>query len=201
MPNPMAHTSLLVCGLNIMKTNHGYTKKCKRIIAPNCHHAATFTCYKSQHLFDDDRTCRQMVSAISLAKTKHEFKLLAWVIMPWHVHILLLPSHKTPTISQVLKTMKQSQSRKYIHSNRDKPNRLLRLRTGLKSPKHRFWQAGGGHDRIINSELELRNWFDYIHYNPVKAGLVESPEDWKYSSARAWADQEEPLLEIDKEWL
>jgi putative transposase len=42
----------------------------------------------------------------------------------------------------------------------------------------------------------LRQKLDYIHYNPVKIGLVDRPEDWRYSSARNYFGQD-ALLEID----
>ena len=40
--------------------------------------------------------------------------------------------------------------------------------------------------------------FQYMHDNPVRKGFVESPEDWKYSSARNWLNDDNNIIEISK---
>lgn len=62
---------------------------------------------------------------------------------------------------------------------------------------HRFWQAGGGFDRNVRDEDELLREIDYIHLNPVRRGLVKTPCDWAWSSAR-WYAGEESVLPIDE---
>ncbi len=47
----------------------------------------------------------------------------------------------------------------------------------------RFW------DHVIRDEVDLERHFDYIHWNPVKHGFVQNPEDWQESSYRHWAKQ------------
>ncbi|MDT8410696.1 MAG: transposase [Wenzhouxiangellaceae bacterium] len=44
-------------------------------------------------------------------------------------------------------------------------------------------------EHVIRDDDDLRNHVDYIHYNPVKHGLVERPADWKYSSFSKWLDR------------
>ena len=46
--------------------------------------------------------------------------------------------------------------------------------------QRRFWE------HTVKDESDLERHFDYIHYNPVKHGLVESPRDWPYSSFHRW---------------
>jgi len=70
--------------------------------------------------------------------------------------------------------------------------------TGGKVEYH-FWQDGPGHDRNVNEPVVIHEEIRYFHENPVKAGLVVRPEDWKWSSARAWAGEENPILTIDME--
>ena len=50
--------------------------------------------------------------------------------------------------------------------------------------------------RLITTEDMLRQKLEYIHYNPVRIGLVDRPEDWRYSSARNYFGQD-GVLEID----
>ena len=49
----------------------------------------------------------------------------------------------------------------------------------------RFWQAGGGFDRNLCNPKAIHSSVNYIEYNPVRAGLVNAPEEWQWSSARA----------------
>jgi hypothetical protein len=56
-------------------------------------------------------------------------------------------------------------------------------------------------DVIIISEEQMRTKLNYIHNNPVKAGLVSNPEDDRYTSAGDWLDNRPGLLPIDKNWL
>ena len=61
----------------------------------------------------------------------------------------------------------------------------------------RFWQAGGGYDRNIRDEEEMLEKARYIHANPVRRGLVDSPADWKWSSARWYEGVRDGELVID----
>lgn len=64
-----------------------------------------------------------------------------------------------------------------------------------KESQHQAWQEGV-HPQAITSEEMLRQKLDYIHYNPVKIGLVDHPEDWRYSSACNYFGRE-GVMEID----
>ena len=101
-------------------------------------------------LFDDGRRCR----------------LLAWAIMPNHVH-LLVEMWQTP-LSKLLHSWKILTSKR--------ANALLG-RAG------QLWQEDY-RDRYIRSEAHYAKAVRYIENNPVKAGLVKSPEEWRFSSAR-----------------
>lgn len=57
----------------------------------------------------------------------------------------------------------------------------------MRSEKGPLWQ-GRYFDRVMRTMKEYRETVEYIHGNPVKAGLVRRPEDWKWSSARDYAE-------------
>lgn len=50
----------------------------------------------------------------------------------------------------------------------------------MKFWQKRFW------DHIIRDECDFERHLDYIHYNPVKHGLVTKPEDWPHTSFTSW---------------
>jgi putative DNA methylase len=95
------------------------------------------------------------------------YKLLAWVIMPNHVHMLMQLEQSWP-LDKIMHSIKSYTAN---HSNK-----LLR-RSG------HFWQREY-FDRFIRDEGHFRAAVQYIHYNPVVAKLTEKPEQWRYSSAR-----------------
>ncbi len=63
----------------------------------------------------------------------------------------------------------------------------------------RMWQPRFD-DVIIYSEKQFRIKIEYIHNNPVKAGLVPAAKDYEYSSARDWLTNEKGLVPLDKNW-
>ena len=95
-----------------------------------------------------------------------DYRLLAWVVMPNHVH-LLVEIWQTPQ-AQLVKNWKGYSARRL--------NRALG-RSG------KLWQDDYW-DRYIRDEVHYRKVVQYIEWNPVKAGLVKSPEHWLFSSAR-----------------
>ena len=94
------------------------------------------------------------------------YVLIAWCIMPNHVHALIkiLPDHSLTSIIHSWKSFTAHRA-----------NQLLK-RKGI------FWQLDY-HDRYIRDDKHYQSAINYIHNNPVKAGLVTTPSQWLYSSA------------------
>jgi len=97
------------------------------------------------------------------------YKLLAWVIMPNHVHILIETFAEYP-LSSVVHSWKSFTALQ--------ANKLLR-REGA------FWYREY-YDRFIRDEQHFQNAVFYIHNNPVRAGLANCAEEYPFSSARRW---------------
>jgi len=183
-----------------MKTDTGYRKKCRRYNVPGHAHGLTFSCYMNRPFLESNRARHYFIHAVKRARMAHRFDLWAWVIMPDHVHLLVYPRVGNHSISPILKSIKQSVSRRFIlHLRKNDPKGLLLLETSYESPRYRFWQPGGGHDRNIHTHDGLIELVNYIHNNPVKSGLVAEPEDWPWSSARAWILEDDDPIGINKE--
>jgi len=95
------------------------------------------------------------------------YYLIAWVVMPNHVHVMI-ETNNNYTLSQIIHSWKSYTAKE--------ANKILQ-REGV------FWQADYW-DRFIRDELHFYRVIEYIHNNPVKAGLCKKPEDWLFSSAR-----------------
>jgi putative transposase len=64
---------------------------------------------------------------------------------------------------------------------------------------YRFWQRGGGYDRNLRGTGEVFEKIDYIHKNPLRKNLVESAEEWYWSSCKSRADGVEGPIPLKTE--
>jgi len=94
------------------------------------------------------------------------YKLLEWVVMPNHVHVLV-EINAEYQLSQIVHSWKSFTAKE--------ANRIL-------GTSGRYWQPDY-FDRFIRDDAHYVNAVAYIHQNPVKAKLVTKPEDWPYGSA------------------
>jgi REP element-mobilizing transposase RayT len=94
------------------------------------------------------------------------YTLMAWVIMPNHVHAILQPFDEEP-LWAIVQTWKSVTS-----------HRIQRRQGG----QGRLWQRSY-FDRMIRDTRHLAQSVLYIEHNPVQAGLAATPEDWRWSSA------------------
>jgi putative transposase len=159
-------------------------------------HELTFSCYKRQPFLINDKPKEFLVTAINKAREKHQFDLWAYVFMPEHIHLFIFPRSEEYSISDILKSIKQSVSRKVVNLLKESdPGTLRYLETRLRQPRYRFWQDGGGYDRNYWSTDNIRSQIEYIHYNPVRRGFVVNPEEWFWSSAGDWlAGRDGPIV-------
>jgi putative transposase len=123
--------------------------------------------------------------------------LLAWVIMPEHIHLLVLPNHEVADVPMILWGLKKPFAQRVISRWRELGAPILH-RLERPDGSARFWQGGGGYDRNIVSTAEYLEKRCYIHENPVHRGLCNDALDWPWSSATWYSDQRErSLLQID----
>ncbi|MCD4728634.1 MAG: hypothetical protein K8R46_13290, partial [Pirellulales bacterium] len=85
----------------------------------------------------------------------------------------------------------------YLRTNA--PNFLERLKVIRPTGRieYRFWLQGGGYDRNIDNSKTAWHCVNYLHNNPVRRGLVESPVDWEWSSAQWYAGRTNVRLAMD----
>ncbi len=175
-------------------------QKYARFNVPGHAHALTFSCFRNRNFLNYNRTRLYLTSALKRARGTHVLDTWAFVIMPDHVHLLIWPRNETYSISQILKSIKLPVAMRAISFLRTNHPEILRLmETGLKVPRYRFWQDGGGFDSNITECDEMLKLVEYLHNNPVRRGLVERPDAWYWSSARAWLYGDEQPLKIDRE--
>lgn len=140
--------------------------------------------------------------AIDEARNSGGFLLFAYVIMLDHMHLL---TNCPDTSAEVLRYLKGITGRRVIDYLKEKnyENSLAKLRHKNWKRKHRYslWQQDKNVFSVYSEAMFMQK-VNYIHLNPVKAGLVESAIDYRWSSARIWHGREaedEPLrMDVDR---
>lgn len=159
-----------------------YQKRMKRREHPSHARFLTFSCRHRLPLFANPAIRDRFVDHLVGMARERNMRLFAWVVMPEHVHILLLPPPGQPAVGDTLALMKQRFATEILRHWRSLHAPILD-RLSEPGGRTRFWQPGGGYDRNIYSDDELIVKAEYIHANPVRRGLVDHPTKWKWSSA------------------
>jgi REP element-mobilizing transposase RayT len=144
-----------------------------------------------------------LYDSLNFYRYKQEFKLLGYVIMPDHMHLILWP-FGTPTISDIMRDHKKFTSTRIIRqANIEQIEAWMtafeQAGRETRRSEHKVWQDSYW-DVNIYTERFLRQKLNYLHRNPLRAGLVESPEQYVYSSYRNYVFGEQWLIEIDQDW-
>lgn len=147
----------------------------------------TFSCYRRMPLLTNDPWRRMLAKGIDRAAERHGFRVVAFVFMPEHVHLLTYPTTATVRLDLFLKAVKRPFSWRVKQRLIEARSPLLKTLTVAERPgvsRFRFWQEGGGYDRNLRTEDATLAAVDYIHLNPVRRGLRDQAVCWKWSSAR-----------------
>ncbi len=138
-----------------------------------------------------------ITASLTFCRQQKGLRLHGYVILDNHLHLIV----SSDDLSQVLRDFKRHTAKEIqVVARQDDKQWLLKQFEFFKGvqkvkSRHQVWQEGF-HPQAIATEDMLRQKLDYIHYNPVRAGLVDRPEDWRYSSARDYLGQD-GVLEID----
>jgi len=137
--------------------------------------------------------------AIRAALERYGFRLVAFVYMPEHVHLLVYPVAPTARIENLLRAIKRPFSFRIKRALEASHSPLLEKLTIRQRPgviTIRFWQEGPGYDRNLIEPRRVLESIDYLHNNPVRRGLVESAISWRWSSLRMYTE-ENPLEDAE----
>jgi type I restriction enzyme R subunit/putative DNA methylase len=120
-----------------------------------------------------------MVQASFLHFDAERYRLLAWVVMPNHVHVLFEPMAAW-TMARIVASWKSFTGRRIAEHMDGEESQAgdWRSRAGGRVWQREYW------DRYVRNENHLHAAMYYIHQNPVKASLVEKAEDWPWRCAR-----------------
>ncbi|GAB4317831.1 MAG: hypothetical protein Kow0074_06670 [Candidatus Zixiibacteriota bacterium] len=145
----------------------------------------TFSCFYRKPYLNQPGAKRLLTDEIDRARTKHNFKLIGYVLMPEHVHMVLFPPDDMK-LGLVVREIKSRMAKRYFATWGMAPDGAKRV----------FWQRRC-YDHNCRSIEIVREKVRYCHQNPVKRGLVESADQWAWSSYNWYRGQRDVPLRID----
>jgi len=176
----------------------------KRIQLPDSIYYITTVVYNRLPIFTAANYVIAVIDSLNFYRYKQQYKILGYVIMPDHLHLLIWLQGMS-TISDVMRDLKKFTAVRIIRQAEveGKQEWLAAFKqAGTKTGRsqNKVWQDSFW-DKIIYSDKLCRQKLNYIHRNPVRAGLVESIEAYPYSSYRSYVNDDDSLILIDKDWL
>ena len=179
-----------------------HRKTIKHYHEPGDFHELTFSCYRRMPLLTNDAWRGHFARGLDEAVAAGRLHLVAFVLMPEHVHLLLwptLPDTTAESISRFLAAVKVRTSQAVKADLEVSGSRLLSRLTIRERPGRmvfRYWQEGPGYDRNLQTEEAVTASTEYLHLNPVRRGLCRSAVDWRWSSAR-WYASDGAIVDAD----
>ncbi|MFH0991410.1 MAG: transposase [bacterium] len=164
----------------------------------------TTTITRFARVFVEDRYCNLLIQSIRQYQQRYKFLTLGFVVMPSHFHWIIVPDLMRGSISDIMRDIKKDTAwRVFEQLENDGHSELLRLfefeGKNVRGQDRKFWMRRFD-DVMIRDDLMLKQTLEYIHYNPVKAGMVDDPEDYRYSSARNYIVGDHSVLDVITDW-
>ncbi len=158
--------------------------------------------YRRVPLFQYKTPREIFLRALDAYRRKYGFLVHAYALMPDHYHMLLWfpPRHRLVDFLRDFKSLVGKQTLEWMR--KQGLSRLL-ARCELKRTPHRQNEARycvlqyDNYVKEMQGSQALRQKMNYIHFNPVQAGLVSRPEAYPYSSAKAYAGKGLSPVKID----
>ncbi len=149
----------------------------------------TVTCLEWKHILKEERFKNIIITSLSFLSKEKRINVYGFVIMSNHFHLIwqMIGDHKREEVQRDFLKYTGQQILKHLRNENFELQKELLVQA--KDRKYQVWQRNSlgvplWSSVVFNQKLE------YIHYNPVKAGLCKYPEDYRYSSARFYERNE-----------
>ena len=144
--------------------NKGHLKRLGRLYNSNPLYFITTSTFERHRLLTNNTVSHILIDEWSKCFDRHGWSIGSYVIMPDHVHFFCKPAVDKKTLSQMMQAWKQWTSKQIKQE-------LQRLQP-VWNPE--FF------DHVLRSDESYSEKWNYVFNNPVRAGFVKKPEEWKY---------------------
>lgn len=150
--------------------------------------------------------CKEIVIASLKYCQEHKgLEVYSYVIMPSHLHLILRAHENSKGLSSIVRDFKKYTSKRlwnYITTSKKESRRewlqmmfKYHARFNSKNKIYQIWQQKNHPVLLLHPRFTLQK-LNYIHQNPVTDGIVNLPEDYKYSSASNYIYAENNVLQV-----
>jgi putative transposase len=166
----------------------------KRYYGTGALHFITFSCHERRPVLETPEMRSLLVTVLEKMRMRYRFVVIGYVIMPEHVH-LLTSEPEVGSPSTVIQAIKLGLVRRVLQSRVPHVS-ILRREDFDSDSSQRLWMRRF-YDFNVWSERKEIEKLRYMHRNPVVRGLVRRPEDWEWSSFRAYASGEVGIVRVN----
>jgi putative transposase len=160
-------------------------------------HFITCSCYRRLPFLSPARSRDRFLSILEQVRRRYRFVVVGYVVMPEHIHLLVTePEIGNP--STIMQVLKQRTARALLPKRKRKDPRQRSL-SARKSQRRAFWQERFYDFNVWTTKKRIEK-LRYMHRNPVKRGLVDSPEQWRWSSYRFYFLDETGPVRVNEGW-
>lgn len=145
-----------------------------------------------------------ILDSMNFYRFQYKCKIFGYVIMLEHLHLLICPTGESFVVSDFMRDFKRFTSGR-ISRQAELESKTDWVKIFQESGKQsgraekQVWQESFW-EQMIYSDKFMREKLSYIHMNPVRAGIVDEPSKYPYSSYRNYEFDDNTLIEIDKDW-
>lgn len=174
--------SLTEASASVSSTNGGFLSSSYKVVEEMGVYFITSTILNWVPLFNNENYAKILIDSLKFSQLNKNLEIFYYVIMDHHFHALV----RSPKLSDVIRSVKGFTSHEILEDLKNNlKTEMLNIFERYNKHKDRstyqVWQEGF-HPQLINSIEMLNQKIEYTHNNPVKRGLVERAEDWRYSS-------------------
>lgn len=165
-------------------------------------HYVTSVTFNRVSVFRSERACEIFLKTLKETRERFPYKLIGYVIMPDHAHVIV--NTLDDSISEWLRRVRGYSARETLSWLRNENHlrslaKLALSKQQKRNHTHAIWQKDPS---VIDlwSEKFMRQKLNYVHMNPVRAGLCDHPAKWKWSSYHAYLPHEPGDVPIEIDW-
>ena len=167
-----------------------------RVSRDNPAYYLTSVAHKRIPVFQTDKVKQIVCNALDEARRSGGILIFAYVVMPDHTHLLTDSAREIADVLRFMNGISAKRVIDYLKDNRFESSLAkLRIEERENNNKHSVYEHHPNAFRVTGEDALIQK-ANYIHLNPVRAGLVEHPDEYLFSSARQWhnrALEDEPL--------
>jgi putative transposase len=157
----------------------------RRFTLPGATVFFTVVTYQRRRFLAEPLARRCLRRAIDVVRERHPIKVQAIVLLPDHLHTIWVLPPADSDYALRWRRIKEGFTERFLAEGgvegERSPSRRAREERAVW--QRRFWE------HTIQDDEDFERHVDYIHYNPVKHGLVPCPRDWPFSSFSRWVQQ------------